>query len=123
MSRITLVLLGWLAAGGVSSPSLPTRLYVRTFPPGAKSFWTASRWAHPMVSLLSHPAGQNCAELDGHTRLARSRSNLNKSRELRCNCRDSPNCSAINSAAARTTGMHAVMSSFRRRWPAHRFLS
>jgi hypothetical protein len=36
MSRITLVLLGWLAAGGVSSASSPARLYVRTLPPAAK---------------------------------------------------------------------------------------
>ena len=67
MPTIALVLLGCLALGGEPSASSPTRLYVRTAPPGAKSRWKGNRWASPTRSSPSRPAPKRVlVELDGY---------------------------------------------------------
>lgn len=72
MFKTTLVLLGLLVVGGVPSSSLPTRLYVRTFPPGAKVLLDG-KLLGTSDGLFVVPPGpaRIAAELDGHKRETR----------------------------------------------------
>ena len=72
MSRITLVLLGWLAIGGASSASSPTRLYVRTFPPGARVTLDGKSLGTSDGLFVVRPGSAGIAvEADGHEREVR----------------------------------------------------
>lgn len=72
MFKTTLVLLGLLAVGGVPSSSLPTRLYVRTFPPGAKVLLDGKLLGtSDGLFVVSPGPARIAAELDGHKRETR----------------------------------------------------